>query len=228
MTIHEIQTMTKKDATKIALETTEMKGHHIIFADLGEFFGFCALVFKDEKHVYFANEYALHHTSTAEKGNDALKELYTEILLNKLFTDEELLEEVKTYHDYQKKTYFLINLYIQRYDYVSAFGIGEEDFKKIEKAKEKFLFFSPVSYCYVNDENIVKEQMKISEHLNKSFQNLKNNLDTFREMVARELANHEAGYTGDYSDGLAALGLRFADLDEAQQSIVKEELANLM
>ena len=43
-------------------------------------------------------------------------------------------------------------------------------------------------------------------------------------MVSRELANHEACITCDYTDALDALGLRFDELTEAQQEIVKKEL----
>lgn len=228
MTISEIQNLSHEEAMKMALETAEIKGHQVIFTDLGEFFRFSALVFKDGKHVYYANDYALHHNRIAEKGTEALKELYIEILSNKLFTDEELMEEIKTYQDYEMKRYFLINLHTQRYDYVSAFGIGEEAFKKIKESKKEYPFFNRVSYCYVNDENIIKEQEKIAVHLEKSFQELKNDMNVFREMVAKELANHEAGYTCDYEDALSALGLKFETLSEAKQSIVKEELVKLM
>lgn len=43
-------------------------------------------------------------------------------------------------------------------------------------------------------------------------------------MISRELSNHEACYTGDYTDALNALGLIFENLTRTQQKIVKEEL----
>ena len=43
-------------------------------------------------------------------------------------------------------------------------------------------------------------------------------------MISRELANHEACITCDYTDALDALGFRFEELTEAQQKIVKKEL----
>lgn len=228
MTISEIQNLSHEEAMKMALETVEIKGHQVIFTDLGEFFGFSALVFKDGKHVYHANDYALHHESIAKKGKEALKELYFECLSNKLFTDEELMEEIASYHEYEKKRYFLINLHTQRYDYVSVFGIGEEAFKKIEESKKEYPFFNPVSYCYMNDEGIVKEQQKIAAHLENAFKKLKDDIGVFREMVATALANHEAGYTCDYTDALDALGLKFDELTEEKQLVVKQELNRLM
>ena len=230
MTIHEIESLKYEEALKLALETAEIKGHQIVFVDLGEYFGYSALVFKDGMHIYYANDYALHHPMLAisESSKNALKEIYMETLSHKLYTDEELMEPVKTYNEYNEKRHFLVNYYIQRYEYISAFGIGEEAFKKIEEGMKKFPFYNPVSFCYVKDESIIKKQKEFSDFLDKSFQDLKENLDTFREMVARELANHEAGYTCDYEDGLAALGLRFENLSEAKKLIVKEELAKLM
>ncbi len=43
-------------------------------------------------------------------------------------------------------------------------------------------------------------------------------------MVSSELANHEAGYTCDYTEALDALGMKFEELTEEQKIIVKEEL----
>ena len=43
-------------------------------------------------------------------------------------------------------------------------------------------------------------------------------------MVRKELANHEACITCDYTDALTALGLSFERLTDEKQKIVKEEL----
>lgn len=45
-----------------------------------------------------------------------------------------------------------------------------------------------------------------------------------RGMVRKELANHEACITCDYTDALDALGMKYAELTEEKQQIVKEEL----
>lgn len=60
--------------------------------------------------------------------------------------------------------------------------------------------------------------------MKKSFNDLKKNDETFREMISSELANHEACITCDYTDALESLGLNFNKLTESQQKIVKEEL----
>ena len=108
--------------------------------------------------------------------------------------------------------------------HVSIFGISEEAQKAFDEARKTYTIYNPVSFCYVNDENIVKTQSEILKHLEKSFEKLKASDETFREMISYQLANHEACITCDYTDALDALGMKFDDLTEAQQKIVKKEL----
>lgn len=220
-----IRALTIEETRQMALETMEIKEHECIFVDFGGYFGYSVLVFKNEKHIHYADDFELHHSYIAkESGKEALKQWYIDTLNKKLYTDAELLEDIKTYDEYEKKNYFLRNYYIMRYDYVSIFGIGEEAQKAFDEARKIYTIYNPVSFCYVKDENIIKTQSKILEHLEKAYDELKNNTETFREMVSRELANHEACITCDYNDALDALGMRFEDLTEEKQKIVKEEL----
>lgn len=220
-----IRSLEVAEARQMALETMEIKEHECIFVDFGGYFGYSVLVFKNEKHVHFADDFELHHGYIVrKKGKEALKQWYIEALNNKLFTDAELMEEVTSYDEYDRKKYFLRNYYIMRYDYVSMFYIGEEQKKEVEEARKGFDIVNPVSFCYVKDENIVKTQTEILKHLEAAYEDLKNSPETFREMVSRELANHEACITCDYEDALDALGFKFEDLTEEKQKIVKEEL----
>lgn len=220
-----IRSLTVEEARQMAIETMKIKDHECIFVDFGGYFGYSVLVFKNGKHIHYADDFELHHSHIVkESGKEALKQWYIDTLNRKLYTDAELLEDVKTYDEYEKKNYFLRNYYIMRYDYVSIFGIGEEEHKKIEEGKKTHPFYNPVSFCYVKDESIVKTQSEILKHLEESFEKLKASDETFKEMVSRELANHEACITCDYTDALDALGLRFDELTEAQQEIVKKEL----
>ena len=220
-----IRALTAEEARQMALETMEIKEHECIFVDFGGYFGYSVLVFKNGKHVHYADDFELHHGHIVkESGKEALKQWYIDTLNRKLYTDAELLEDVKTYDEYEKKNYFLRNYYIMRYDYVSIFGIGEEAQKAFDEARKTYTIYNPVSFCYVKDERIVKTQSEILKHLEKSFEKLKASDETFKEMVSRELANHEACITCDYTDALDALGFRFEELTEAQQKIVKKEL----
>lgn len=221
-----ISELTIEEAKKLMIESMEIKEHKCFFVDFGGYFGYSVLVFKDKKHIHYADDFELHHHYIVKKsGKEALKKWYIESLNRKLYTEKELLENVKTYDEYKQKDYFLRNYYIMRYDHISIFGIGEEAKKAFEKARKTYTVYDPVSFCYVKDKEIVEKQIEILNHLKKSFKSLKENNDTFREMIRHELANHEACITYSYTDALDALGLRFEDLTEEKQNIVKTELS---
>ncbi|BFK11936.1 hypothetical protein F140042L4_20940 [Coprococcus phoceensis] len=220
-----IRELTLEETKELAIETIEIKEHECIFVDFDGYFGYSVLVFKNGKHIHYADDFELHHGYLVkESGRESLKQWYIESLNRKLYTDAELLEEVKTYDEYQQKDYFLRNYYIMRYDYISIFGIGEEEKRAFEEERKTYTIYNPVSFCYVKDESIVEKQRKFLSHLKKSFKQLKENEETFREMISRELANHESCITCDYTDALQSLGLRFEDLTQVQQSIIKKEL----
>lgn len=225
MTITDIESLTYEQAKEIAIEMIMIKDHDCFFADLGENFGYSVLVFKNGRHIYFANDYELHHGYMVKtEGKESLKEWYIEILSRKLFTDKELLEPVLSYGDYERKDYFLCNYWIMRYDYISIFSIGAEEQMKVEEGKKTHPFFNPVCFCYVANENIVNEANKYNFHLQNSFKKLKENDEVFRKMVICELDNHEACVSYDYEAALDSLGLRFEELPKDKQKIVKEEL----
>lgn len=225
MNITNIEKLTYEEAQKLAVETMRIKDHTCIFAELGESFGYSILVFKDGMHIYYANDYELHHRwLLKEQGKEALRNYYIKEMQNKLYTNDELLQDIKSYDEYDKKQYFLRNYWIMRYDYLSAFAIGEKNQKKLEEDKIKYPFFNLISFCYVKNENIIYAQMKLRDHIEKEFKKLKSNNDTFREMIRSELANHEACITCDYTEALNSLGMEYERLTNEQKKIVNEEL----
>lgn len=225
MTIREIEKITFAEAQNMAIETTEIKEHECFFVELGEYFGYSVLIFKNGRHIYHANDYELHHSLTVEKkGKEGLKRYYIKSLSKKLFTNAELLEPIGSYEEYNRKDYFLRNYWIMRYDYISAFAITDEKQNAIEEGKKTHPYFNPMSFCYVANKKIIDEESKFFDHLKKEYEKLSDDLDTFREMVSTELANHEACVTCDYTDALSAMGLTFSELSIEKQRIVKEEL----
>lgn len=225
--ITEIENLTYTEAAKMALEKLNIKGHDCFLVDFSGYFGYSALVFKNGKHIYYANDYELHHRYIVEKsGREALRNYYIKEMNEKLYTDEELLEEVKTYDEYEKKSYFLRNYYIMRQDYISVFFIGsnEEREARQREIEKNYPYYNSVSFCYVSDPEIINTQKKYLAILRNAYKHLQNNLEIFREMVRKELANHEACITCDYTDALDALGLTFEKLTDEKQKIVKEEL----
>lgn len=223
--IDNIQNITYEEAQKNALETIKIKDHDCFIVDFDGAFGYSVLVFRNGKHIYYANDYELHHVYTVEhEGKEVLRQYYIDTMNNKLFTDAELLQGVTSYDEYKCKDYFLRNYWIMQFDRLSIFGIGEKDQKEFDEAKPNFPFYNPVSFCYVADAGIVEKSKMFSEHLEKAYAELKTDDEAFRDMVSRELANHEACITCDYTEALGALGMVFEELTEAKQSIVKQEL----
>ena len=227
MNITTIENLAYEEAKNIAMEHMIIKDHDCFFVDFGGYFGYSILVFKNEKHIYYANDYELHHRHLVkEKGRDTLREYYIKEMNGKLYTDVEMMEESSSYDEYEKKNHFLRNYYIMRYDHESIFFIGtdaerEERKKRIEK---NYPYYNPVSFCYVADQKIVEIQREYLRILQNAYERLQNDLGVFREMVRKELANHEACITYDYTDALGALGMKFEELTEEKQKIVKEEL----
>ena len=148
MTIKEIEALTYQDAKEIAIEEMKIKDHDCIFTDLGEGFDYSVLVFKNNHHIHYANDYQLHHNyMVEEKGIAALKDWYIRTLNHKLYTDEELLAKVKDYDEYKAKDRFLHDYWIMRYDYLSAFYIrNDKSDKEFENKQKNFPFFNPISF----------------------------------------------------------------------------------
>ena len=227
MNIRDIEKLTYEEAKRYALESMTIKDHDCFLVDFSGYFGYSILVFKNGKHIYHANDYELHHHHLVkEKGRDALREYYIKEMNGKLYTEAEMMEESSSYDEYEKKNHFLRNYYIMRYDYESIFFIrtDKEREKRNRKIEKKYPYYNPVSFCHVSDPEIINTQKKYLAILQNAYKHLQNNLEVFREMVRKELANHEACITCDYTDALDALGLTFEKLTDEKQKIVKEEL----
>lgn len=227
MNITQIEKLTYEEAKNIALENLTIKDHDCFLVDFSGYFGYSVLVFKNGKHIYHVNDYELHHHHLVkEKGRDALREYYINEMNRKLFTDTEMMEEPTSYDEYEKKNHFLRNYYIMRYEHETIFFIGtdKEREKRNRKIDKKYPYYNSVSFCYVSDPEIIDTQKKYLTILQNAYKHLQNNLEIFREMVRKELSNHEACITCDYTDALDALGLTFEKLTEEKQKIVKEEL----
>lgn len=227
MNIKEIEALTFEEMQEWAnsgrAEKLNIKNHDCFLCDLGEYFGYSILVFKNGKQIYYANDYQLHHSN---KEESELKPLYIEYTNNKLFTEEELADSVKDYDEHRRKSEYLRNYWIMQFDYISIFCAGNTPESERERIREQFktMFFCNNSCCYVYDKEIVNKSNEMMKHLQESFALLKENENSFRQMISYELANHEACITCDCRDALDSLGLRYSELEDWQKIIVKEEL----
>lgn len=225
MNISEIELLTEKTVKPYVLEHMVIKDHDCYFCNFGEYFGYSIVVFKNGKHIYYANDYQLHHNyKVKEDGIESLRKFYINEMQHKLYTDSELLEPCDSYDEYELKNHFLRNYWIMRYDRLSIFGIGEDARKEFDRKKPEYPYYNAVCFCYVKDEKIVEDADQYIRSLENEFKKLKSNDETFRQMIRVELNNHEACITMDYTDALAALELKYSELSDEQKRIVKQEL----
>ena len=220
-----VENLSYNEAKEMALETLEIKGHTCFLVDLGEHLGYSILVYKNFKHIHYANDYQLHHEWLVKnKGLDALRESYIQSMNCSLFTEEELMGPLHSYDEYTKKVHYLHNFWIMQYEYTSLFAISEKDQRILEEKVKTMPYYCPTCFCNVADPKIIPVAAKMKEHLDAEFETLKKRKDHFRQMVSYELANHEACITCDSDEALASLGLSWSELTLEQQQIVSEEL----
>ena len=221
MDINKIENISLEEARAIADEEILIKEHTCIFTDFKDnTFGYSVLVFKNGRHIYFANDYALHHRKLfKEQGKKGLRNFYIREMNSKLFTDEELLSGASSYEDYKKKNYFLRNLWIMQFDYVSAVRIKDKC-----KTLSEYTAFDPLSMCYLKDTSILDKQRTLHSSLHRSLVYQKNNPEMFRQMIRHELYNHEACITCSADEALESLNMTADTLEPWQNMIVKEEL----
>lgn len=194
--IDNIQALTEAEAEALALEKLDIKNHNIYLVDFGGYFGYSCLVFKNGRHLYYANDYALHHS---RKNRDELREWYMTRMENILFTPEELASPLKDYSDYQRRFSYLRDHYGMLEDHVSIFGRGECD--------TSGMYFDPVSFAYYTNREFVREHIALSERLETVKNDVRNNFEYQKSAFKYEMANHEyhINWQADF-DTLGAFG----------------------
>ena len=202
--IGQIEKMTEQNAKDMALETLSIKGHTIYLVDFGGYFGYSALVFAAGRHIYYADDYELHHKYKALDDNgkgipytrEELRELYISEMNNKLFTEAELVSPIKDYDDYHKRSTFLHNYYTMRRPYISIFGncANEEERKEI-RAKTEKMIYDPYAYAFYDpaDKDFVEQHKKYVEALQTLINGLVDNIDYWKSAFLYEMFNHEYG-----------------------------------
>lgn len=201
-TIRDIEALNENDAIAICEDRQIIKDHSVYFVDFEGYFGYSALVFINGHHVYYANDYELHHSNHA--GDRAwLKNWYIETLNNKLFTEEEIFQPLKDYSEYDRKSYFLHNYYNMRVDYVSMFFIRKDE----DKPNISGMIFDPAGFCYVKSADFVKHHSELLEALNSRKAETINDFEYQKNAFLHEMYNHEYGinWQADY-DTLSAFG----------------------
>lgn len=205
LTIKEIEAITEDKAKEYALTKKVINEHNVYFVDFEGHFGFSALVFKNDHHIYHANQYQLHFEHMVKDFNyyNRIKWLmnkYTTILSNKLFTEKQLTT-VSNYDDYTRKQDYINNLYAQQIDYISAFQIfHNDDERKAFERKTKNLCYCPVGFYYSDDVYFIEKHKKIAVELVKAWEKRKDDYNILKEGFLAEMYNHEypINWQGDW------------------------------
>lgn len=190
MTISEIQSLDENSVRSMAKEAIEIKGHTVYLADLDEYFGFSALVFADGRHIYHANDYAVHHWDMKDDAQ-ALRECYVKTMNRKLFTEEELRTPSDKYSEREAKERYLHNYYPMKREHQTMFCICNEAAEWFKRDKESAIF-SNIAFAYFKPED-----RKFVEHLHElygAFKACNNPLRDYqhaKEAFEHEMWNHE-------------------------------------
>jgi len=205
--IRDIESVTEEWCKDIGFDVREIKGHNVYLVDFGGYFKRSLLVFRNGKHIYYANDYELHHPTMAECSDE---EIYGYMLKNmerKLFADDEY-GEITDYDDYDRKAYYLHNYYVMQTERESIFAINPTDEEKQAfKEKTKGWTYDPIGFCYIPDKAFVEKHIELYKELNKAKENVKDNYEYYKSAFLYEMYNHEYGinWQADY-DVLSAFG----------------------
>ena len=204
--IDDIRMMNEQDAKENALETMEIKGFTVYFIDFEGYFGYSYLIYKNNHHIHYADDYELHHRRF-DGNKKELKDYYIKGINRKLFTDAEIAAPVADYDEYTRKEYFLINYYCMQEDYVSNFFIGTESERQKLRDEVKDMEYNSVSFCWMPNKDFVKHHRELMQALKKAKDAMKNNYDYWEKAFIKEMYNHEYCYNweGDY-DVLSVFG----------------------
>lgn len=191
--IEEIQNLKFREAKKMAIEHMVIKGHDVFFIDFEGYFGYSYCVFKNNHHIYYANDYELHHS---KKEREELRRIYINKCNNTLFKDNEFVEPLKTYDEYKRKLDYLINYYTQQINSISMFTIFHNDEeKKAFNRKISRRIVDKVGHVYVvnNDTGkaFVKKHYELFFVLKKRFRETNMNYDFLKSAYIYEMYNFE-------------------------------------
>ena len=206
-TIDMIQKMTEQDAISMDHEALSIKGHTIYFVNFGGYFGYSALVFSDGQHIYYANDYQMHHKKhdwtdgsdhVSDYSKNELKQMYIEKLNKILFTDDELISPLSDYDDFRLKNEYLFNYYGMKRSHISIFGnFNDTAYEAEYRKKTESMIYDPIAFAYYDpaDRDFVEHHKMLYVELKKREKEMKdcNNLDYWKKAFLYEMFNHEYG-----------------------------------
>ena len=82
--------------------------------------------------------------------------------------------------------------------------------------------YSNIAFAYFKDKSYQERAKPLISKLKKSYKEVMENIDNFKESVRHALYNHEACITYEYETALESIGLKYAELPKNKQDIIIE------
>lgn len=211
----ELETMAEETAKEYAFRKLKVKDFDAYMIKTEGYFGIALLIYKNNSVVYVDSELHYHwvktkHTMFKKMLNKANLELYTE---------NELIQPIKSYSDYYYKTRFLNNYYQHYHNGISMWD------EKSKRVKDNWFFAKFISFCYYEHKEDVDKLRQLYEGLGEQHKAKCLDDEYFKKAISYELSNHEYVYGGQESliNALDALGLTVKSLTPTQKQILEEE-----
>lgn len=220
----DLEKLSVEQLKEYAFLAKPLKGEYMLYiVNTLPYYGLVVAVVYENRIIY--TDLQLHYRHY-ENSMQAVKRMI-EKAKESVLTDEELTAALKDYGDYRKRINFLNNIAPKKWEYLSMFASGqvtEERKRFIENAYPCM----KIGFCYFKE----KEALEYIETMLNAVETMHyarmRDSEYFRKAVSYELANHEAGYTGENEDALRSLGLRYKRLDPEFRRIVDVEHRKLM
>ena len=216
ITITDIEEMTEQDiraAYAPDFEAVPVKGYTVYLVDVAGHFGYSMIVFGDGRQIVWANDYELHHDYYMKEHTHAdLRELYLKKANAQLYTEEELAQPLKDYHDFERRRRYITELLPLKRDFMSIFGLArteeEKAAREAERAAHPVVCHSALGYFTEADKEFAMHIDDLMVDLATHLENTRNDYDYNFKAFYYELGNHEYHintYQGDW-DTLSAFG----------------------
>ena len=220
LTYRDIENLSKTQADALpGAEYMLIKEHDVYLHDFGGYCGYSALVFKDGRHIHYADEFELHYTHM-ELSREVLREKFIERLNGKLFTDAEIAQKLTSYTEYGAKQHYLQCYYPMRREYISVFFIGSDAERehRLRGIQSASMIYDEraFAYFYPCDTEFVKRHRELCETLDTRRAEAERDFEYLKDAFIYEMANHEyaINWQGNW-DVLSCFGkIRYVENDD--------------
>lgn len=216
MNIDQIEAMNEQEIREHFapdFEAIPCKGYTLYLVDIGGHFGYSMIVCGDGRQIRWADDFELHHDYYMKSHTrEDLRALYIKKAELILYTEEELAQPLKDYHDFERRRKYITELLPLKRDFMSIFGLvrteEEKAAREAERAAHPINCASAFGYFSEEDREFALHiddlMLDLVKHLKNTADNYEYNFNAFYY----ELGNHEYHintYQGDW-DTLSAFG----------------------